>query len=512
MVNLDRTFWSSLPGRFTQSALKGVIFFFCLGTLVVYGVSMLHQLITPDFPWILQSGRYILDHHQLPHHDIFSWTYPNRGWILYQWLFEIIVAFGAQLLGDQSFFKLAIVFIMAIYVLCPLWITNQKVPPLLTLLISVLALHTATMNLSLRPMVATSCFLLGQYCLLKGLRENRISMRRALPVLAVLYVLWGNMHTLVVLGLIMLGLMALGDWLESKGYYAQEQGQQTEPIQGLPFKTYVVLLGVAFLASGLNPYGWGIYAYLFHLTSQSYLKDNIVELMSPNFHLRSYLPFLLLMSWFLISLAEAKRIYRARNLLTLLAFTLVTLLSQRMVVWTCLLYSLMLPDVMMKWWQTIRLADDQDSLPATGLYRKEVLCSLILVGSLAFWLMPTAGTRVTTGICESYRGGIQAYQSIRQGKDRLFQDEIIGGCMRLFSPKQPVYFDSRFDFYPIAFSKAIRDTTSLKPGWQNLLDQWRLNTFLVERKLPLAQMLQANPSYQIMYQDSQMLIAREKAR
>jgi hypothetical protein len=53
----------------------------------------------PDTFWHIAAGGWMLDHRQVLHKDVFSFTYPGRPWASHEWLSEIIMATAYRLAG-----------------------------------------------------------------------------------------------------------------------------------------------------------------------------------------------------------------------------------------------------------------------------------------------------------------------------------------------------------------------------------------------------------------------------
>ncbi|MDB5442493.1 MAG: hypothetical protein JWP73_869 [Phenylobacterium sp.] len=53
----------------------------------------------PDTFWHIAAGGWMLDHRQVLHKDVFSFTYPGRPWASHEWLAEIIMAGAYRLAG-----------------------------------------------------------------------------------------------------------------------------------------------------------------------------------------------------------------------------------------------------------------------------------------------------------------------------------------------------------------------------------------------------------------------------
>jgi hypothetical protein len=47
-------------------------------------------LADADVGWHIRTGEYILDHHQVPHHDLYSFSKPGAPWYAWEWLTDII--------------------------------------------------------------------------------------------------------------------------------------------------------------------------------------------------------------------------------------------------------------------------------------------------------------------------------------------------------------------------------------------------------------------------------------
>src|SRR3954470_11828816 len=47
-------------------------------------------LADADVGWHIRTGEIILDHHQVPHHDLYSFSKPGAPWYAWEWLTDII--------------------------------------------------------------------------------------------------------------------------------------------------------------------------------------------------------------------------------------------------------------------------------------------------------------------------------------------------------------------------------------------------------------------------------------
>src|SRR5690606_30445923 len=214
---------------------------------------MSHSAYTPDFPWLWRAAQHILETGRLPAGDVCSWTRQGEPWVLYQWLFEVALAQGEALLGLRGLFALFTVAAIAIYLVAPLYgAVPRRVAPAFVLMPGALALAVASVNLSLRPMIVTSACLLAQYWMVQRLRRGECNLRATVLLLLPLYLLWGNMHTGVLLGLVSLGLLAAGDLAERRRIYVFEPADPAIEGRPLAWPAYLALAGAAFAASLIN--------------------------------------------------------------------------------------------------------------------------------------------------------------------------------------------------------------------------------------------------------------------
>src|SRR5258706_6530625 len=52
-----------------------------------------------DTQWHIAAGRWILAHHAIPFHDPFSFTFPGKEWIPFEWGAELVLAIVYGALG-----------------------------------------------------------------------------------------------------------------------------------------------------------------------------------------------------------------------------------------------------------------------------------------------------------------------------------------------------------------------------------------------------------------------------
>jgi hypothetical protein len=483
----------------------------CVIAVAFFMLKMWDAALTRDVPWLLRTGQFILDNGRLPSGDLFSWTAPDRPLLLYQWLFMVLVAAIERVGGMEALLVVHVGLAGAIYLLGPLFVAvPRRVPPAFTIVVGAFVLAIASVNFTLRPMIATAALLLLQYAIVQGLRRRRLTLRAAGSLIVVVYVAWANLHNGVVLGLGSLALFAIGDLVERCRFYRFDPEDPDVEGQPLPAGRYAVLAGAAIVASLVNPYGIGIYAHLVEFSSQPYLSQVIQELRSPDFHGAQFRLFLLLIAALGLLMMRARRALAAADLLHLAAFTVATLICARFVVWAVLLYGLILPRALHHVW-TARpnlRADIQAALcaAATTVRRAAAVAVFGAVAGLAVWLAATS-TRVGDR-CAGIAPTLAAYGTRVSAGEHTFMSPEAGSCAIAQASGFRVFIDTRFDFYGDAIAADAFGALRLQTGWKETLGRWRVDRLIVERRWPLAQALAIDPDFQILYEDAVAIIAR----
>jgi hypothetical protein len=488
-----------LAQSFGSLALSGVVVLLAVLASIFLSGVILRIGVTPDFPWLLASGDWILQHRQLPATDLFSWTAADRPWLLYQWGFEAALAGINRVAGHAG---VGIVFawaVLAVYLLVPIATSSHRMPIMLVALIGAPVLAVLTVNMSIRPMIATSAGLLLQQLLVQSLRKRAIGLHEACIATFLLYVAWSNLHTGFMLGLISFAITLIGDWIEQrlrKDSQSADRPAALSPIQVCP------LIVAAAIGSIFTPYGVSLHVYIASLATESALNTRIDELSRPDFSLMQFRLFVALVGILVVALLRRPRAVRPTDLLQVLTFIVATLFAARFVVWAALYLVLILPEAAIRAWP--RLASSC-SLPSP----RPLICAIALTTFVVPPLLVIRGIADPVGpLCKRVLPAIHAYLVARATDDRLLTDPVTGSCMIAAAPRVPVFIDTRFDFYGGAFSTETLDALALKPGWQKFLDSHKIDVAILDRSRPLAEALALDWKFALLYRDNQAVVVR----
>jgi hypothetical protein len=458
----------------------------CAFSLYLFGQHMWHGAITGDWPWIWRTGQWIT-HHGLPSTDLYSWTFPGRNWVLYQWLFEVAMAALYSIAGPDGSVMALCVFAVVIYVLIPTAIHARRgVPVALSLTLGSLVLLPVSINLGLRPMLASCLALLLQFVLVHRLRRGTLSLKPACAAIAAVYLVWANMHLGVAMGLVSLSLFATGDTLD--------RWRDQEFVAD--WRSYAWLTGAALAGSLVNPYGWHIYSYIAELSLESAMNAHIHELMPPDASNRYVATGIALLALALVQSWRRPGRLAAGDGLHVLLFAIATAHSVRFVVWVGLFYALVIPGL----WANDR--PDHEPTPAARAASVRILAlysvlALAMIGALLPWRLGA----VRMANCAPLAGGIRYLDQHYRPDTHWFSSEIVGSCTRLYAPQRRVFIDTRFDMYPENFVLRWYHAYQHRDDWQRLFDHWRIRLVLLANGAPLLPLLEHNARFRQVWHD-----------
>ncbi len=206
--------------------------------LLMVGSSLLND---PDTYWQITIGQWILDNHALPRTDIYSFTMHGQPWISTQWLAQVLYALAYGALGWTGPVVLASAAVALSLAVLTRFLA-ARLPHTAVLVLVTAAIMLMASHLLARPHVLAMPVMVAWVAGLVGAMD-----RKGAPSfwLLPLMTLWANLHGGFVLGLALIGPIALDAiWRASK------------PEQPTLLVRWAVFGVAALAASCITPYGW----------------------------------------------------------------------------------------------------------------------------------------------------------------------------------------------------------------------------------------------------------------
>lgn len=242
----------------------------------------LKNLREPDLWWQIRTGEWILQNHQVPKQDVFSYTYGGTDWINIKWGFEVLAALVTKLAGPESIFLIQVI-VSCCLLFFLIKAAKQFLPKALlpgSDLILVIAILFTIVAIEYRIIgrpemfshLFTAVFL---YLLLRYRKEPSRKILWLVP----LQIVWANFHEAFAIGIILITIFCVGAWVEyllaKRKIPAHEERQ--------PKELSVALIG-ALTALAVNPYGTKLLARPFSILGQVYENKFTTELAGFQMH------------------------------------------------------------------------------------------------------------------------------------------------------------------------------------------------------------------------------------
>jgi hypothetical protein len=224
------------------SPLRGLLpLWVGIGVYTLFLLAGNHLLIDPDTMWQVSVGQWILDHRAVPETDVYSFTMRGQPWISTQWLAQILLAKAFAIAGWSGPVVLSAGAIAATFASLASWL-SRRLTAGATLVFIAAALALTVPHLLARPHVlAMPVMVLWFGGLIAAADRCGAPSFRLLPLMA----LWANLHGGFVLGLALIGPIALD------AVWSAEPGQRKSLI--LRWAAFAL---AALVASCCSPYGW----------------------------------------------------------------------------------------------------------------------------------------------------------------------------------------------------------------------------------------------------------------
>jgi hypothetical protein len=248
--------------------------FFTIAIFLTLLIAAIQPVTDPDFWWHLPTGNWILSHHAVPRHDLYTFTVTDHRWITHEWLSEVILAL-LYAAGRLPLVSLVLGAVTAAGFLLVYLAIDRRVNFVIAGL--TLALGVAAANPIWGPRIQMITFALSALTYLWVKRFSEGSSR-ALYFLPAVMLVWVNLHGGFVLGYAILGLALL---VEGVRYLLRRPGAMA--LRRL--RAMAVVLAASIAVAILNPNGWDIYLYPFQTGGSPEQQRLIVEWFSPNFQM-----------------------------------------------------------------------------------------------------------------------------------------------------------------------------------------------------------------------------------
>ena len=525
-IDRDSSASSFSPGwiHFALPSVTDLIFILVL-VLLSYSVLAARLLGDAGIGWHIRNGELMLRSHMITRTDPFSYTMSGRPWLAWEWLYDAIIGVVHKSLGLNG-----VVFFTAIVIAFTFALTFRILLARGSLLqisiaLLLLAMGAAMIHFLARPHVLSWLFTVIWFQLLDSAEVAPENWRQLLW-LPLLMLLWVNLHGGFLFGLALLGLY----WLAGVIRYLQGGSESRQAAAWV--KQLSALGALSFLATFANPYGYKLHAHIYRYLSNRFLMNHIDEFRSPDFHGVAQECFAVLLVITIIALAAARAKIRNSQLLLILFASYSGLYASRNLPVASILLVLVAGPLLSA---AVRDAGNNAELPdRTRNFFSRCSSFALRMGNLELslrgHLWPVGAVIFGLFVCIQH-GRVGSHQLMNahfDGKkfpvaavrviaergihEPIFSLDSWGGYFiyRLY-PEMKVFVDDRHDLYGEQFLREYLTAIRLAPGWDEVLDEKRVNWVLMPGNSSLANMLKETHRWRIIYADDvAVLLEREQ--
>ncbi len=303
--------------------------------------------------------------------------------------------------------------------------------------------------------------------------------RHPLIVLPVLFWLWANTHGSFALGFAYLALHLLGRWVDG---HRPWDGRERRLLVGAV---------IAFVVTFANPYGAELVMFPVALLSRGDILSHITEWRSPDFRKIYGIALGIWLVVYIGALARGRHRVSRRDLIVTLPMLFLAFWALRNVAIAPLVG---LPVV------ARAFARDHE--------RPDGTCRAIVVGALALIVFLAVIIGVLASQQRDFAFATYPVKSMQYvegngllGTRLLTSDSDAGYVILTHYPEQRVFLDDRYDMYPKKLIYDYFDLAEGKPGWNKILDRYRVETIVWDADSALAADLNASPQWQRVHRD-----------
>ena len=469
-----------------RSAVHALPSPFAVVLSLVIGISALALPVRADDTWWhLRAGAEILARGSLLTTNTFSFTAPDAPWLMHEWLSEVLLAGTLQFAGTWGLVLLGVCLLALTVTVAWRLLARREdtgwAAALVALFVAVLLLPA----FSLRPWIFSNACFAGVLLL----AHAHVRRGWKLAGMVALFSLWANLHGSFPAGLLALGVLLL-----------------------LGPREVVPLLGAAVAGTLLTPSPLERFLHPLQYAAGSlggqpgYLREVMrqnLEWQPPG--LGTPLGALLMALVALcvaVVLASGER-PRWGHVALAGIFTAMAFSSMRNIplagLSACPLLGQHLPGAVRRW---------RASRPLSGLPSSHVPLPLAVLAACG-WVLGSALPALAdpAQLSPSYFPAGLLQQLERHRPARPFNHYDYGGAVQwALWPRVRPFWDQRVDCYP---PEVIRDGLALHnvaPGWEEILQRWKIDAVAYRADTALAQALRADERWQVAWEDGDSVL------
>jgi hypothetical protein len=477
--------------------------------LGIFAFVNTHPIRPHDFWWHLALGREIALTGQIPPVDVYSFTMSGQPFPSYQmfWLVDLGM-YGLYSLGGPAlviFVQSSIITTsyLLILIICYQISRRWGVSTLAIFFAAALGVH----NWNVRPQSIS--YLIGAAYLYAIYAYRRRPSWKWLVVFPLGMILWVNSH-----GSFLVGIVLIGIWLGDEAWQLiirRRSINSREILKSL--QGPLLSLVLALLVCLVNPPGFSIFSYVTSLSSNPVIQNLVPEWAPPTFSTQIGMIFFIGLLFSAVVLALSPRRPDFFQITTFLAFTTLSLMTTRGIVWFGLLMAPVLSYHLGAISEQI-FGKVEQKVPRKTLSWVNTIFLLMLF-LMAFLSLPWFKhlfpfQRLKTGLI-SRETPVAAVEFLldQSPPGNLFHEMGFGSYLIWAAQiDYQVFTDPRIELYPSQIWNDYIYLSNGFPGWEVKLDEYNINTLMLSpnEQFVLINAVEKSGIWSMLYKDESAVV------
>lgn len=473
--------------------MTAVLFILLFLSALSLGPKMLN--LDGDLPRHLLMGRYILQNKALPTTELFIYPYLGQPYVPHEWLTDVIFYAIYSTWGFAGLVLFAALLLATTFSLLYKGLSDRLHLSLPIFILVAWGAVATSLNWAIRPHLVSMC-LLGFWLLWTD--DLQRGKKIPLWIFPVVMFFWSNLHGEFIAGMLVLFAYTVGWTLE----YVFDRSR-TDPRIGQRLWMAFFLSAIACL---LNPSGLEPWLTILGVVNNEYLMSRMSEGNSPNFQKPEMQVLFSLLAGSIVLLAIKKNRLSIGQGFLLAGFSAMSLIAIRNVH----LYGIVAPFVLAETLEGVRNISLMDRLEQAfqNIEGKLKGVTWVLVPALVI----TCAVILGSGMRNTYRLQEPMFpaRAVEWLEDhpqtgKMFNDLNWGGYLGLHIwPSQLTFIDSMSDTTG-SITSEYETVITMSPGWQEILERYKVNWAILPSELPLARELEVQ-GWEPVYQDETAVI------
>ena len=448
--------------------------------------------LDPDMWWHLRTGEVIWQS-GIPRQDIFSFTVPHHEWVTHEWLSQLLM-WLVYLAGGWP----GLIVVFALLTAVAYWLVYKcsAGQPYLAAFVVLLAAIASAIVWGVRPQIFNILLAALFVYAVEQVKDKQLDPRW-LWVLPFVTLVWANLHSGYLLGVVLLATYTVGGGLELYLGLADDRSFDRAHLRQMS-----LVVVASFLLAAVNPSGPSLWLYPFETLGSPAMQGYIQEWHSPNFHLAYFWPFAALMALGGLGWAFSPQRPTWTDLLLFCGTAFAGLVSARHIP----LFAVVVTPIVCRHWEAI-LAEARARAEARGDRDREgeglVWLNWFLVGLTVVGVVVWTASVVVeneTAVSEWYPVAAVDFLEAEGLADAPGYNSYNWGGYLIWRGL-PVFVDGRADVYGDEFLFYYRQTFEVQPNWRQPLDEHNVVYVLIEPYSPLTAVLTLDDQWDTIYQD-----------